>query len=748
MSRLKQMTFHTRILLAFVCLIVIALIGTSTVLYFAARRTGLGLAEQQLEVAERVVDKALKSRNEQMRAEVTTVAADFGFREAVTSHHRPTIVSALENHSARIHADMFALLDNDGSVSAIANGEWDTDASVALQEALHLARLHNSAPVILSYQGRLLQLVIVPVKAPDLVGWACMGMFLNEDFVRQIKETAGSDITLITDKSEESPFGVAASTLPNPVRAAIAQVAEPMASHVGVAFQQALNGEAFLTLAVAGDNGISTRFLVVAQMPVAATAAPLVALRRDMMLFGGVVTIVCLIAALLGARLLAEPVRALSNAARSLSMSKRRGSASTGDDELGHVARAFHALARRAHYDSLTGLPNRALLNERLKESMERMRKGKSPLAVVFIDLNGFKKINDTLGHEMGDLVLRKTAQRLGKSITSPNTVARLGGDEFVLVLECADQSTAIRTVEELARLVGKSMVSPSGPIKVGMSAGISLYPSQSVDQEELLQLADAAMYSSKTRKAGPVVAAPIEPTKTIPPTTELAANTESEALDDDSVSTDAWQGRDLVTQSTRAVSAILGPIAARIPNNEPDRLRALRQLKYLDKPPRESFDRITRLAARSLDVPIALVSLVDENRQWFLSRVGIEAAETPRDVSFCAHAVFERSTLVVPDATRDERFSGNPLVIDDPKIRAYAGAPIYTPDGHAIGTLCVVDLKPREFGDADVSALQDMAHIIDDIIRIRLFTLAYDQRKQKKTTRKLGNSRDFPLYE
>jgi GAF domain-containing protein len=130
---------------------------------------------------------------------------------------------------------------------------------------------------------------------------------------------------------------------------------------------------------------------------------------------------------------------------------------------------------------------------------------------------------------------------------------------------------------------------------------------------------------------------------------------------------------------------------------NEDVRLAALRRLKILDTPASESFDRVTRLAAAAIGVPIVLMSLVDERRQWFKSRVGLEATETLRDISFCTHAVAQRRPLVVADALKDERFATNPLVIGEPKIRFYAGVPLYTHDEQAIGTLCAIDRQPRE---------------------------------------------------
>lgn len=154
--------------------------------------------------------------------------------------------------------------------------------------------------------------------------------------------------------------------------------------------------------------------------------------------------------------------------------------------------------------------------------------------------------------------------------------------------------------------------------------------------------------------------------------------------------------------------------ISPSTPPNEEERLSALRALEILDAPPEERFDRITRIAQRVFGVPIALVSLVDKDRQWFLSRVGIEAAETPREVSFCGHAIMGDDVLCVTDAATDERFKNNPLVTADPGIRFYAGCPIEAPAGHKIGTLCVIDRQARELGEADLQTLRDLAKMVE----------------------------------
>ncbi|WP_188703405.1 PAS domain S-box protein [Silvimonas iriomotensis] len=154
--------------------------------------------------------------------------------------------------------------------------------------------------------------------------------------------------------------------------------------------------------------------------------------------------------------------------------------------------------------------------------------------------------------------------------------------------------------------------------------------------------------------------------------------------------------------------------IAPSLHPEEKARLEALQTMCVLDTPPVHELDRITRMASRLFDVPIALVSLVDTNRQWFKSRVGLDASETPRDISFCGHAILAPGALVVRNATRDVRFADNPLVVGPPFIRFYAGQPIRSLEGHPIGTLCLISPHPREFSDTDADTLRDLGAIVE----------------------------------
>jgi len=170
---------------------------------------------------------------------------------------------------------------------------------------------------------------------------------------------------------------------------------------------------------------------------------------------------------------------------------------------------------------------------------------------------------------------------------------------------------------------------------------------------------------------------------------------------------------------------------------NEAKRLKVLWQYEVLDTVPEEVFDDLTELAAKICEAPIALISLVDEDRQWFKSKVGLTVSETSRNHSFCAYAITQPDLFIVPDATKDPRFARNPLVTAEPNIRFYAGAPLITPDGHALGTLCVIDKVPRTLRPEQKQALRILArHVVSQLELRRRSRELVDVRSDNKRLR------------
>lgn len=158
----------------------------------------------------------------------------------------------------------------------------------------------------------------------------------------------------------------------------------------------------------------------------------------------------------------------------------------------------------------------------------------------------------------------------------------------------------------------------------------------------------------------------------------------------------------------------------APLPENEAERIKALHEFDILDTGAERAFDGLTRLAAYICKTPIALITLVDSDRQWFKSRIELTQSETSRDISFCAHAILQDGMMVVPDALEDERFRHNPLVLSEPHMRFYAGAPLTTNEGYKLGTLCVIDREPRQLSDGQIAALRTLSYQVTTQLELR----------------------------
>lgn len=341
---------------------------------------------------------------------------------------------------------------------------------------------------------------------------------------------------------------------------------------------------------------------------------------------------------------------------------------------------ARKSIERRMHFeathDLVTGLPNGYAFMSELERriGLARLGAGHDGFAVLHIGLGGIGR---------SEAQLQALAARMSAVLDPTVFAARLDG-EFVALAAGSDEDAARQTALTAARRIlaevadcarGKDDVA-----RAGTGIGIAVYR-RGMGSADLLAQADQALQEAVRSAGGGVVA--------------------------------------YRAQAQVSVAADGGAVPAPLPDDESERLQALRATGLLDSEPDEMFDRITRIACASLAVPIALVSLVDDGRQWFKARCGLEVQETPRDISFCAYAILGDEAFVVEDASADPRFATNPLVTGAPGIRFYAGMPV-SANGRRIGTLCVIDTVPRVPTFQELDVLAQLARAVEDIVALR----------------------------
>jgi diguanylate cyclase (GGDEF)-like protein len=332
---------------------------------------------------------------------------------------------------------------------------------------------------------------------------------------------------------------------------------------------------------------------------------------------------------------------------------------------LGTVRRHFDDTRLMADTDPLTGVLNKRAFMEAADAALAGLDRRGGALLLAYLDLDGFKAVDDSSGHAAGDQVLRAFADAARREIDAEDLLGRVGGDEFVLLRAIGELSDGYAMAEAVHARLCDALGALPHDVTCSMGAVI-VQAGDIADHQRLLALADALMYEVKRDGKNSLRLA-------------LAA-----------------EERGFAPPPLRAGEAV--------------RQAAVDRLDLARKVRSPVLQAMVREAAGIIGTPIAAVSIIDHDRQWFVAEDGLDVAETPRAVSFCAHTIDGDGALVVNDAALDARFGGNPLVRGAPGIRFYAGAPLVTSEGHKLGALCVIDTRPRDLSDDQTAALTALA--------------------------------------
>ena len=502
----RNRSVYGRLLMLVVALVAVIQFPTFLAVDSAVRNNVLDRADQELDRGSSVFAQLLEIRGSQLSESVQVAARDFAFREAVASGDQATVQSVLVNHGGRIKANFALMIQPDGTVSASTTDLIATARPFPFTELLAQAGNHRLFATVAALDGQPYQIVLAPVMAPRRIGWVSMGFVLDGPAINKFRELTGVEISLAV-----SHYGSATqwlSTLPNSDRAQLADYAGQAATK-----PKSAAASDYLTRVVTLGSQAPDKVEGVLQLSVVKALQPYSKLKEHLSL----ITLLSLLLSVLGAWALArgvtEPLRRLMIAARRIGAGDYQADVPVDrNDELGELAGVFNQMQRgiadrerhiehQAFHDSLTGLPNRSNVESLLLESIEVGKQTRTPIAVLMLDINRFKEINDTLGHNIGDLLLIGIGERLLESIRPNDTVARLGGDEFLMVIPGASAERARQRAEQVVRSVAQSMHLQSMDLFPDISIGIAMFPEHGENAADLLRRADIAMYDAKNAR-------------------------------------------------------------------------------------------------------------------------------------------------------------------------------------------------------------------------------------------------------
>jgi len=506
-------SLRTRIIVFFVALFAAVQLIAFVSVNAANTRNARAKIESELNVGERIFARLLEQNQQRLVQAARVLASDFAFREAVTSRDLPTVESALENHGSRVGARVMTLTTLNGSIVAAVGVPPQLDQSATSSGLLEAARRDGSASGIQVLGERAYQTVVVPVRAPLPVAWVALGFEVDDALARDLERLTELDVSFLRADAGSGWVSLADTLTADQRRLLLQSLTQ--AGAPGQLREIGSGADAQQTRAIVIAGGDRPTVIAVLQRSVAEAIHAFDRLRTTLL----VLAIASLALTIGGSIVLAlgmtRPLARIGAAAQRIRGGDYSQAVETGRaDEIGELATNIEhmrtaiadrekEILRLAYRDPLTDLPNRALFNERLHHAIEMSERNGTLLNVLVMDLDRFKYVNDTLGHAVGDHVLREVSVRLSSLLRGSDTVARLGGDEFAILLEGGMDKRVLPVVNKVIKALEAPILYKDQPVDVGTSIGIANHPEHGRDAGTLLRNADIAMYVAKRTKSG-----------------------------------------------------------------------------------------------------------------------------------------------------------------------------------------------------------------------------------------------------
>ena len=500
---------QTRIIVFFVALLALVQVAAFWLINAANSSNAHTKVEEELNVGQRVFARLLDQNAEKLKLAARVLASDFAFREAIATHDNQTIASVLANHGARIGADAMLYVDLDGRV--ISDTLRPRAAAHAFEYPALISTRAGANASMEVLDGHAFQLVAVPVLAPLPIGWVVMGFAVDDALAGDLRQLTELEVSFALDAADG--WQVLASTLaPGEQR----QLLAAMPSHLGATTRlnvsiAAVDHQA-LIIPLGGKN---TRIVAVLHRSLSGALATFERLRNILFVLAALSLVLSIIGSVAVARNITRPLEALAGAAARIEQGDygapvevRRADeigvlASSLNHMRGGIAEREGRILKLAYEDPLTDLANRSRFSIELARAIDDALQGNYKLSILMMDLDRFKYVNDTLGHGVGDHVLREVSRRLGQTVTDADCIARLGGDEFAILLRCGSDVNCSSTARHIITALEAPILYEDQPLDVGTSIGIAHFPEHGRDAQTLVRNADIAMYAAKRNKAG-----------------------------------------------------------------------------------------------------------------------------------------------------------------------------------------------------------------------------------------------------
>ncbi len=504
-------TLRSKMVVFLVALLGIVQIGVFALVNNATTKAARNKIDDELAVGDRVFASELKQNAERLAQAAAVLASDFAFREAIATGDGATVDSALENHGARVKAAVVLFVNLQGMVVDDTLQPGAAPRRFEYQPLIAQARSAGQAAAIEMLDQRVLQLVAVPVQAPLTIGWIVIGFSVDQPLATELRTLTGLQVSFAVE--HDGQWNILASTL-GPQQSLVLAARLPPYAQALTTRVLAMPQQHQLHVVPLGQNG-TQHIVAVLQRPIDDAMGSFRMLSAKLVALGLFSLALSISGSVLIAVGITRPIDALLEAVKRI----RRGDYSVPiaihrGDEIGILAQGLdhmragiaereQRILKLAYEDTLTQLPNRSQFGERLQREISSASEQQRMLTIFVMDLDRFKYVNDTLGHSVGDHVLREVAVRLRHLLRDEDCVARLGGDEFAVLVPTGDSERIMNLTKSIFVALEQPIDFAGQPLDVGASIGIATYPAHALDAQTLVRNADIAMYVAKRNRSG-----------------------------------------------------------------------------------------------------------------------------------------------------------------------------------------------------------------------------------------------------